>query len=71
MVCRLLISQIVVDTLKEIDPQYPELPETKRNLLLQCRDQLLAEDAANSCPEDTETAPVSEQQLEDDNQTEA
>ena len=70
---RLLISQIVVDTLKEIDPQYPELPETKRNLLLQCRDQLLAEDAANSCPEDTDAiqqaASVSDQQLEDDNQT--
>ena len=41
---RLLISQIIVETLQDIDPQYPELPEAKRALLQQCREQLLAED---------------------------
>ena len=41
---RLLISQIIVETLQDINPQYPELPEAKRALLQQCRDQLLAED---------------------------
>ena len=41
---RLLISQIIVETLQDIDPQHPELPEAKRALLQQCREQLLAED---------------------------
>lgn len=41
---RLLISQIIVETLQDINPQYPELSEHKRELLLQCREQLLAED---------------------------
>lgn len=40
---RLLISQIIVDTLEEINPQYPELPDNKKALLSQCREQLLAE----------------------------
>ena len=41
---RLLISQIIVNTLQEINPQYPELPADKRALLGKCREQLLAED---------------------------
>ena len=40
---RLLISQIIVDTLEELNPQYPELPDNKKALLSQCREQLLAE----------------------------
>lgn len=40
---RVLISQIIVDTLKEIDPKYPELPEEKKVLLAACKEQLLAE----------------------------
>ena len=42
---RLVISQIIVDTLEAIDPQYPELPAHKQELLQQCRERLLAEDA--------------------------
>lgn len=41
---RLLISQIIVETLQDINPQYPELPEDKRALLSTCKEQLLAED---------------------------
>ena len=42
---RLLISQIIVETLQDIDPQYPELPKATKERLAQCREQLLAEDA--------------------------
>lgn len=42
---RVLISQIVVDILKEIDPQYPELAKEKQALLNTCKAQLLAEES--------------------------
>lgn len=51
---RLLISQIIVNTLEDIDPQYPELPANKKALLRQCREQLLSEDA-NCNPNNKET----------------
>ncbi len=41
---RLVISQIILETLQEINPQYPELPEATKALLQQCREQLLSED---------------------------
>lgn len=40
---RLLISEIIVKTLEDIDPQYPELPQEKAQLLSACREQLLKE----------------------------
>lgn len=40
---RLLISQIIVEVLQDIDPQYPELPEQTKQLLQQCREQLLSD----------------------------
>lgn len=42
---RVLISQIIVDILKDIDPQYPALPKEKQALLSACKEQLLAEGA--------------------------
>ncbi len=42
---RYLISQIVVDTLEDIDPQYPALPAEEQQELAQCKQQLLAEDS--------------------------
>lgn len=41
---RLLISQIIVEVLQDIDPQYPELPEQTKQLLQQCRQQLLLDE---------------------------
>ena len=40
---RLLISEIIVQTLEAINPQYPELPSDKAALLSACREQLLNE----------------------------
>ena len=40
---RLLISEIIVKTLEDINPQYPELPKEKAQLLRDCRQQLLSE----------------------------
>ena len=51
---RLLISQIIVNTLQEINPQYPELPAEKRALLGKCREQLLAEDTPISAEPEEE-----------------
>ena len=41
---RLVISQIIVDVLNDINPQYPALPEETKRMLQQCREQLLTED---------------------------
>lgn len=41
---RVLISQIIIEVLKDINPQYPELPDNKKALLSTCKSQLLAED---------------------------
>ncbi len=41
---RLVISQIILETLEEINPQYPELPEKTKTMLQECRQQLLEED---------------------------
>lgn len=40
---RLLISEVLVKILEEIDPQYPELPREKADLLAVCRQTLLNE----------------------------
>lgn len=40
---RLLISEIIVKTLEDIDPQYPELAKDKAKLLGDCRERLLKE----------------------------
>ncbi len=40
---RLLISEVLVQTFQEIDPQYPKPPEKNREALLACRQQLLEE----------------------------
>ncbi len=41
---RLVISQIILETLQEINPHYPELPEDTKAMLQQCRQQLLNEE---------------------------
>ncbi len=41
---RLVISEIILDILQQINPQYPELPEATKSMLQHCREQLLAED---------------------------
>lgn len=43
---RYLVSQIVLDALQEIDPQIPELPDSERAKLEECRLMLLAEQEA-------------------------
>ncbi len=40
---RLLISEVLIHTLREINPQYPSLPAESSKLLLRCRQALLAE----------------------------
>lgn len=40
---RLIISQIILETLQDINPQYPQLPEETAMLLQECRKKLLAE----------------------------
>ncbi len=45
---RLVISQIILETLQEIDPQYPELPEDTKAMLQHCRERLLAEENADN-----------------------
>jgi len=37
---RYLVSQIVLDTLKEMDPKIPELPESEKTMLQECREIL-------------------------------
>lgn len=41
---RYLVSEAILDTLKEIDPHYPKLPEGKQGELKLCREKLLAEE---------------------------
>lgn len=41
---RLLISEIIVDVLRSIDPEYPTLPKGKDELLQVCKQQLLEEE---------------------------
>lgn len=43
---RYLVSQIVLDALQEIDPQIPELPDSEKAKLEECRLMLLAEQEA-------------------------
>lgn len=40
---RWLVSELLVQTLKSIDPRYPEFPDSKRAELAACKEQLLAE----------------------------
>jgi PPK2 family polyphosphate:nucleotide phosphotransferase len=40
---RCLISEIVCDTMKKMNPQYPELPEENRAALQACRAQILSQ----------------------------
>ena len=42
---RLLISEILIHTLREIAPQYPALPPKGSEMLLRCRQELLEEQA--------------------------
>ena len=42
-VARLLVSQAVLKTLKDIDPHYPEMPADQRENLAACREQLISE----------------------------
>jgi len=37
---RALVSEILLDTLKHIDPNYPELPEAQKTLLAECKARL-------------------------------
>jgi polyphosphate kinase 2 (PPK2 family) len=40
---RTLVSEILLKTLKEIDPQYPQLPEDQQKILLHYREILAAD----------------------------
>lgn len=42
---RLLISQVVVETLERLDPVYPKVNAEKKKMLARCRETLLEEDA--------------------------
>lgn len=64
---RLLISEIIVQTLEDMNPQYPELSKDKLQHLDICREKLLQEDAeAIAIEEETVDAqpPVTEQAQE-------
>lgn len=40
---RYLVSEIILKTLEEIDPHFPEMPEEERQLLAECRKTLMEE----------------------------
>lgn len=40
---RYLVSEVIVQTLRDIDPQYPEMPDDEKQMLAQCRETLLGE----------------------------
>lgn len=40
---RYLVSEAIVKTLRDINPQYPEMPDAEKQLLAQCKEQLLNE----------------------------
>ena len=40
---RLLVSEVVVETLERLDPQYPEVGDAQKRALEICREQLLEE----------------------------
>ena len=42
-VMQYLVGQAAVDLLEDMDPQYPEMPEEEKELLAQCRAQLVGE----------------------------
>lgn len=46
-VARALVSQIILDTLEDIDPQYPALTKEQRGRLAACRDALVTGPAAD------------------------
>ena len=39
----LLVSEVVVETLERLDPQYPEVGDAQKRALETCREQLLEE----------------------------
>ena len=41
---RYLVSEIILDTLKDMDPKYPEMPEEEKKKLAEYKDQLLNEE---------------------------
>lgn len=40
---RYLVSELIVEVLEDIDPQYPELPKNQAARLAECREQLMSE----------------------------
>ena len=40
---RYLVSEVIVQVLRDINPQYPEMPEEEKMMLEQCRESLLKE----------------------------
>ena len=46
-VARTLVSEVLLDVLEKIDPQYPELPHEARERLAACREALTDGPAAD------------------------
>ena len=40
---RYLVSEVILQALRDINPQYPEMPEEEKKLLAQCRETLMSE----------------------------
>lgn len=40
---RFLVSEVIVQALRDIDPQFPEMPEKEKQMLTECRESLMKE----------------------------